>query len=90
MRRGALLVLAAMLAGVPAAAEPLRLLVARHATDARLGPDEALHLVVYDRAATGTRPLLVWLAGANGHPATGPAKLFETVLEQGYRLVGVS
>lgn len=73
------------------AGEPQRLLVPPHATDTRLAESEAPHLVAYDReAASSAQPLLVWLPGTNGHPATGPAKFFATVLQQGYRLVGVS
>jgi len=75
----------------PGQPKPLRLLVAPHVTDARLAESEAPHLVVYDRdMASSAQPLLVWLPGTNGHPATGPAKLFATALQQGYRLVGVS
>lgn len=73
------------------AGEPQRLLVAPHATDARLAAGDAPHLVVYDRDATSSpQPLLVWFPGTNGHPASGPAKFFATVLQQGYRLLGLS
>jgi len=81
------LLLAVALLG-DAHADEQRLLVAPHATDARLAESDAPHLVVYDPAAV--QPLVVWLAGTNGHPSTGPKLLFETVREQGYRLVGLS
>ncbi|WP_158080848.1 hypothetical protein [Pelomonas sp. KK5] len=66
------------------------LLVPPHDTDERLGVNEPPHLVVYDRDAAGTPPLLIWLAGTNGHPSTGPQKFFATAVDQGYRLIGIS
>lgn len=90
--RGLLLALVCLgVSTLSRADEPRRLLIAPHATDARLDEGDAPHLVVYDRDATSSsQPLLVWLPGTNGHPATGPAKFFATVLQQGYRLVGLS
>jgi hypothetical protein len=92
LRRGAVALSLWLAAVAPAwaAEHQQRLLIAPHATDGRLAADEAPHLVVYDPAVTSPQPLLIWLAGTNGHPATGPAKFFATVLQQGYRLVGVS
>lgn len=66
-----------------------RLLVSPHATDERLGADELPHLVAYD-AEKAQAPLLVWLPGTNGRASPGPRQLFETVLQQGYRLVSMT
>lgn len=86
---GIALVLAA--AGTAQAAEQQRL-VAPHQTDARLAVGEAPHLVLQetDRASSPDEPLLVWLPGTGGQPATGPRKFLEAALQQGYRVLGLS
>lgn len=91
MHRGlaSLLTAVALAAGPAWAGEPQRLLVAPHDTDARLSVDDAPHWVVYEDAAAA-QPLLVWLPGTNGHPNTGPKLFFDTVLQQGYRLLALS
>ncbi|MDM4766103.1 hypothetical protein [Pelomonas sp. SE-A7] len=92
MKKRSLTLLALALAAAASWAEPQRLLIDPHATDARLAAGEAPHLVVYGavQAAQANAPLIVWLPGTNGRPAPGPRQLFETWLEQGYRLVGLS
>ena len=85
-----LALLAALLAGAPAVAEPQRLLVTPQSLDERIRTDEAPHLVLRDPDAKGEQPLFVWLAGTNGHPDKGPLQLFATALELGYRVIGVS
>ncbi|WP_457446438.1 BPSS1187 family protein [Roseateles sp. P5_E4] len=86
MRR--LLLGAALLLALSAQAEERSLRVAPQAADARLKADESPHWVVYDPAVT--EPLLVWLPGTNGHPASGPKGLFQAVRSAGFRLVGLS
>lgn len=83
-------VAALMLAtALPVQADEQRLLIAPHATDERLAASDAPHLVVYEPGAP-MAPLLVWLPGTHGHPATGPKGFFETVRQQGYRLLALS
>lgn len=79
----------AALAAVAAASAEKRLLIAPHATDTRLAAGEAEHLVVYDPAVDNA-PLLVWLPGTGGQPASGPQLFFETALQQGYRVLALS
>lgn len=76
-------------AALSARADEQRLLIAPHATDERLAASDAPHLVVYEPGVTAA-PLLVWLPGTHGHPATGPKGFFDTVRQQGYRLLGLS
>lgn len=88
----ALVLLCAASAPLAAAAAPSaekRLLIAPHATDTRLAAGEAEHLVVYDPAVDNA-PLLVWLPGTGGQPASGPQLFFETALQQGYRVLALS
>ena len=59
---GLLLVLSAT-----ALAAEQRLLIAPHATDARLSVADASHLVIYEVGADDA-PLLVWLGGTGGKP----------------------
>ena len=66
-----------------------RLLIAPRLTDERLSEAEPPHLVVYE-AGKPDAPLLVWLSGTGGKPATGPQHFYETVLRQGYRLLALS
>jgi hypothetical protein len=66
-----------------------RLSVAPRLTDERLGEAEAPHLVVYE-AGRRDAPLLVWLSGTGGSPATGPGLFYATALQQGYRLLALS
>lgn len=82
------LVLAALWAGAVGAAEQRRW-VAPHDTDPRLAQDDAPHLAVYDDAITEA-PLVVWLGGTGGKPATGPRGLYDTALQRGYRLLALS
>jgi hypothetical protein len=82
------LLLAMATHGAANAAEQ-RLLVAPHATDPALPEADPPHLVVYDPAMADA-PLLVWLPGTGGRPATGPQGVFDTALRQGLRLVGLS
>ncbi|HEY1091778.1 MAG TPA: hypothetical protein VGE47_11840 [Burkholderiaceae bacterium] len=81
-----------LLASLPASAAEQRLLIAPHDTDARLSGSEAPHLVVYDpeEADKPDQPLLIWLPGTHGKPASGPAPFFDTVRKQGYRLLGIA
>jgi dienelactone hydrolase len=68
------------------------LLIAPHLTDQRLAAGEAPHLVLQetDRAAIPEAPLLVWLPGTGGQPATGPRGFYEAALQQGYRVLALS
>lgn len=70
-------------------AGPQRLLIPPRLTDERLAEGEAPHLVVYE-AGQAQAPLLVWLSGTGGKPATGPGLFYEAALEQGYRLLALS
>jgi len=69
--------------------EPQRLLIAPQLTDARLAETDAPHLVAY-QAGEQAAPLLVWLPGTGGQPATGPQRFYDTALQQGYRLLALS
>jgi hypothetical protein len=80
---------AAVLMGTAAQAAEQRLLVPPRATDPALAEADPPHLVVYDPALADA-PLLVWLPGTGGKPATGPQGVFDTALRQGLRLVGLS
>lgn len=82
------LALAALIAGSAGAAEQRRW-VSPHDTDPRLAEGEPPHLVVYDDASPAA-PLVVWLAGTGGQPATGPRGLYDTALQRGYRLLALS
>jgi pimeloyl-ACP methyl ester carboxylesterase len=66
-----------------------RLLIAPRLTDERLAAGEPPHLVFYTAGQAGA-PLLVWLPGTGGQPATGPGLFFETALQQGYRVLALS
>lgn len=66
-----------------------RLLVAPRLTDERLSEADPPHLVLYDPDKAAA-PLVVWLPGTGGAPATGPRHFFDTVSRQGYRLVALS
>lgn len=82
----------ALTAATAAQAAEQRLLIAPRLTDDRLAEGEAPHLVLHetDRAAGTDAPLLVWLPGTGGQPATGPRGFFETALQQGYRVLALS
>lgn len=75
-------------AGVADAAEQ-RLLVPPRLSDGRLAESDPPHLIIYDRDKPAA-PLLVWLAGTGGTPATGPRLFYDTVVQQGFRLVALS
>ncbi len=80
-----------LLAALPSSAAEQRLLITPQQTDERLAADELPHLVVYDPATEKPQaPLLVWLPGTNGRAAPGQRFFFETVLQQGYRLVSMT
>lgn len=66
-----------------------RLSIPPHQTDERLSDAEPPHLVVYDTDAVAP-PLLVWLAGTGGRPASGPRLFYDTALRQGHRLLALS
>jgi hypothetical protein len=74
---GLLLVLSAT-----ALAAEQRLLIAPHATDARLSVADAAHLVIYEVGADDA-PLLVWLGGTGGKPESGPQLFYEAALQRG-------
>jgi len=84
--------MAALSLGLAAAtqAAPQQLLIAPQQTDARLAGGEAPHWVSYEPAVEAGAPLLVWLGGTGGKPATGPRLLYETALQQGFRLIALS
>lgn len=86
-RRLAAWLLLALSAAAPAAEQ--RLLIAPRLTDDRLSETEAPHLVVYE-SGRADAPLLVWLSGTGGAPATGPRHFYETALQQGYRVLALS
>lgn len=80
-----------LLASLPALAAEQRLLITPHQTDERLAADELPHLVVYDLATEKPQaPLLVWLPGTNGRASPGQRPFFETVQQQGYRLISLT
>lgn len=89
-----LLALALLLAQLvlPAVAAERRLLVPPTATDAELRSDEPPHLVRFEAAPQmqSPVPLLVWLPGTGGKPASGPAEFFDTAVQQGYRVLALS
>lgn len=66
-----------------------RLLIAPRLTDDRLSETDAPHLVVYE-SGRADAPLLVWLSGTGGAPATGPRHFYETALQQGYQVLALS
>jgi hypothetical protein len=69
----------------------LRLLVPPQQTDSRLREDDPPHWVAYDtKTAQAEAPLLVWLPGTGGAPASGPQAFFRTALQQGLRLLALS
>lgn len=72
-----------------AQAEPQRWLLAPQLTDERLSGSDAPHLVAYQPGPPNA-PLLVWLPGTGGKPATGPQRFYDTALQQGYRLLALS
>lgn len=79
-----------LLAGlVSANAAEQRLLIEPKQTDERLAAGEPPHLVAYD-TEKAQAPLLVWLPGTNGRASPGPRQLFDTVLQQGYRLISLT
>lgn len=47
------------------------------------------HLILYDPAGRQGK-LLVWLPGTGGKPDKGPQQIYQTALEQGYRVIGLS
>jgi dienelactone hydrolase len=78
-----------VLAACSAHAAEQRLLIPPRLTDDRLAEAEPPHLVVYE-ADRADAPLLVWLPGTGGLPASGPRRFFETALQQGYRVLALS
>lgn len=95
MGRQGLVLICGMAVAASAWSAERRLLIAPQQTDARLAESDAPHLVVYDPDAAPASPLhpaplLVWLPGTGGAPATGPRHFFDTALRQGYRVIGVS
>lgn len=81
--------LSGLLLALAASAAPRQLLIAPHETDPRLAEGESPHRVLYD-PAQAEAPLLVWLPGTGGQSARGPRELFDTVLQQGHRLLSLS
>ncbi len=85
------LVVAALLAAALTAVAQQRttLSVDPRAADARLAGGEPAHWIAYD-PALAEAPLVVWLPGTNGQPEHGPKALFATMLDEGYRFIGLS
>lgn len=58
-------------------------------TDSTITNTDVPHLVWYDAIAPQGK-LFLFLPGTNGIPERGPKKLFETAIQQGYRVVNLS
>lgn len=59
------------------------------ATDASITKADVPHLVWY-QAESPAEKLFLFLPGTHGIPERGPKKLFETAIEQGYRVINLS
>lgn len=58
-------------------------------TNAAIRTWDTTHIVYYDPKVTSNK-ILLWLAGTNGTPLRVPAALFNTALEQSYRVIALS
>ena len=58
-------------------------------TDSTIKASDIPHLVRYDTSIPQAK-LFLFLPGTNGIPERGPKKLFETAIQQGYRIINLS
>lgn len=70
-------------------ADAVRLTVTPSSTDSRIGTADSPHIVLYEQGNTAGN-LLLWLAGTGGKPANGPFTIYDTAVQQGYRVIGLS
>ena len=92
LRAGLLATLLLLLVLVPlsaAWAAEQRLLIPPRLSDERLAESDPPHLVIYNSDKPAS-PLLLWLAGTGGAPATGPRLFYGAALQQGFRLIALS
>ncbi len=65
------------------------LLIRPSLTDSSITNADIAHLIMYDSTSQQSK-LLLFLPGTGGVPVRGPKRLFETAIEQGYKVINLS
>ena len=74
---------------VPIQKKEINLKIKPSLTDSTIKAVDVPHLIMYDNSMPQGK-LFLFLPGTNGIPEKGPKRLFETAIQQGYRVINLS